>query len=156
VEPSGDQSGRARIAARHSLLQQNLRHHRLAPQSGRRKFEIINERLKPGIGKKWGCELRHDIMRPLSDPELQDHIIYFQIANASGRRACSVRLKAANKNDANFHFRNRWPQIESMARHCLVEGLNEDGEIRILLPPSAIVPATFSAARFLPEGTPAA
>jgi hypothetical protein len=88
--------------------------------------------------------MRHDVLRALSEQELKEHIIYFQIANARGRRACSVRLQAANKDDANRYFRNHWPEIEVMARNCLVEGLSGDGEIRILVPPIAYHPSTFN------------
>ena len=44
---------------------------------------------------------------------------HVQIANGSGRKACSVRVQACNFHDAADIVRQNWPAIELMARESL-------------------------------------
>ena len=60
---------------------------------------------------------------------------HFQIANGTGRKACSVRVQAHNFHDAKGLFHQNWPTIELMARE-LVTSAAEGAEIRITMPPS--------------------
>jgi hypothetical protein len=43
----------------------------------------------------------------------------FQIADDGRRRACRVKVDAPNIHDASALFRERWPDIEEMARNCI-------------------------------------
>ena len=60
---------------------------------------------------------------------------HFQIANGTGRKACSVRVQACNFHDATDLFGQNWPAIELMARESL--SVAADGtEITFAMPPT--------------------
>jgi hypothetical protein len=68
------------------------------------------------------------------DEESVGYTFFFQIANDGGRRACCVKVNAANIQEASALFRQNWPVIESMAR----DGINGrgigDGVITLIMP----------------------
>jgi hypothetical protein len=69
------------------------------------------------------------------DGEPGGYTFFFQIANDGGRRACCVKVEAANMVEAAALFQQKWPVIESMAR----EGINSnsdigDGVITLVMP----------------------
>jgi hypothetical protein len=69
------------------------------------------------------------------DTEAVGFNFHFQIANGTGRKACSVRVQAHNFHDAKGLFQQNWPTIELMARESVTSAA-EGAEIRITMPPS--------------------
>lgn len=63
------------------------------------------------------------------DGESVGYTFFFQIANDGGRRACCVRIDAANIHEASALFRQKWPVIESMARDRIDGGNDSDSVI---------------------------
>jgi hypothetical protein len=63
--------------------------------------------------------MRHDDQRIKEDSEAVGFNFHFQIANGTGRKACSVCVHAHNFYDATGFFRQNWPTIELMARESL-------------------------------------
>lgn len=61
----------------------------------------------------------------------------FQIADGGKRRACCVRVDAANFHDASALFRERWPAIEEVARDSIRAANAGDGVIALELPSPA-------------------
>ena len=68
------------------------------------------------------------------DSEQVGFTFSFQIADGGRRRACSVRVDAANFHDASALFRERWPVIESAARDSVRTADVGDGVIALELP----------------------
>jgi hypothetical protein len=77
--------------------------------------------------------MRRECRLTNEDAETIAYTLYFQIANKGGRRACSVKVQAANIHDATTFFRQNWPMIESMARDGLVSR-SDDGPIKLATP----------------------
>ena len=72
--------------------------------------------------------------RPIKqDSEAVSFNFHFQIANGTGRKACSVRVQAHNYHDATDFFRQNWPTIELMARESL-NSAAEGAEIKLTMP----------------------
>ena len=63
--------------------------------------------------------MRRDGQPIKQEPEAVGFKFHFQIANGSGRKACSFRVQACNFHDAADIFRKNWPAIELMARESL-------------------------------------
>jgi hypothetical protein len=68
------------------------------------------------------------------DKESVRYTFFFQIANGGGRRACCVKVGAANIHEASVLFRQRWSAIESMAREGIKASTADDGLITIVMP----------------------
>ena len=68
------------------------------------------------------------------DREPVRYSFFFQIANDGGRRACCVKVGAANIHEASVLFRQRWSIIESMARDSIKASTVDDGVITIVMP----------------------
>ena len=79
--------------------------------------------------------MRHYDQPIKEDTEAVGFNFHFQIANDTGRKACSVRVQAHNFHDAKGLFRQNWPTIELMARESVASAA-EGAEIRITMPPS--------------------
>ena len=62
------------------------------------------------------------------------YTFFFQIANDGGRRACCVKVGASSIHEASALFRQRWSDIESMARDGIKAGAIDDGVITIAMP----------------------
>jgi hypothetical protein len=62
------------------------------------------------------------------------YTFYFQIANNGERRACCVKVDAPNIHEASALFREKWPDIESMARDGIKAGIVDDGVITLVMP----------------------
>jgi hypothetical protein len=79
--------------------------------------------------------MRRDDQPIKQESEAVGFNFHFQIANGTGRKACSVRVQACNFHDATDFFRQNWPAIELMARESLA--VAADGtEITIAMPPT--------------------
>jgi hypothetical protein len=70
----------------------------------------------------------------IGDKERVGFTFSFQIADGGKRRACCVRVDAANFHDASALFRERWPAIESVARDSIRAAGTGDGVIALELP----------------------
>jgi hypothetical protein len=68
------------------------------------------------------------------DGESAGYTFFFQIADDGGRRACRVKVDAANMQEATALFRQNWPAIESMARDSIKTGISDDGVITLVMP----------------------
>jgi hypothetical protein len=87
------------------------------------------------LRKMGGHQMRRDDQPIKQDSEAVGFNFHFQIANGSGRKACSVQVQACNFHDATDFFRQNWPAIELMARESLV--VAADGtEITLAMPPT--------------------
>ena len=69
-----------------------------------------------------------------ADRESGRYTFFFQIANDGRRRACCVKVGAANIHEASVLFRQRWSVIEGMARDGIKAGTVDDGIITIAMP----------------------
>jgi hypothetical protein len=60
-----------------------------------------------------------------TEQELEEGLqtVFFQIANANARQACSVKTKFATQQRASRYLRHNWNKIEKMARNCLMRGI---------------------------------
>jgi hypothetical protein len=82
-----------------------------------------------------GHQMRRDDQPIKQESEAVGFNFHFQIANGTGRKACSVRVQACNFHDATDFFRQNWPAIELMARESLA--VAADGtEITLAMPPT--------------------
>ncbi len=77
--------------------------------------------------------MRQERMPINGDGELAGYTFFFQMANRSGRRACCVRVNAANIREASALFRQKWSLIESMARDGISGRAVEDGVITLVM-----------------------
>ena len=62
------------------------------------------------------------------------YTFFFQIANNGERRACCVKVDALNIHEASALFREKWPDVESMARDSIKTGIVDDGVITLVMP----------------------
>ncbi len=62
------------------------------------------------------------------------YTFFFQIANEGGRRACCVKVDASDFREASALFRQKWPEIELMARDGINSGDTDDGVITLVMP----------------------
>jgi len=72
--------------------------------------------------------------RKLRAPEGAETLTYsfhFQLSNKGGRQACSVEVQAPNFQDATTFFRQNWPQIESIARDHLANGIGDRRPLKL-------------------------
>ena len=72
--------------------------------------------------------------RELRAPKCAETLTYsfhFQISNNGGRQACSVEVQAPNVQDATTFFRQNLPQIESIARDHLVNGIGDRRTLKL-------------------------
>ena len=67
------------------------------------------------------------------DSEAVGFNFHFQIADGSGRKACSVKVQAHNYYAATDFFRQNWPTIELMARESLISA-GDGKEINLTIP----------------------
>jgi len=66
--------------------------------------------------------MRRELRAP-KGAETVTYSFHFQISNKGGRQACSVEVQAPNPQDDTSFFRQNLPQIESIARDRLVDGI---------------------------------
>ena len=59
---------------------------------------------------------------------------FFQIASGGERRACCVKVDAPSMHEASALFREKWPDIEAMARDGIKTGIADGGVIRLVMP----------------------
>jgi hypothetical protein len=67
------------------------------------------------------------------DGEAVGYTFFFQIANDGVRRACCVKVDAANAQEASALFRKNWSVIETMARDGIDSGSISDGVMTLVL-----------------------
>ncbi len=61
------------------------------------------------------------------------YTFFFQIATDVERRACRVKVDAPDIHEASALFREKWPDIESMARDGIRTGTVNDGVITLVI-----------------------
>ena len=74
--------------------------------------------------------MRRELRAP-KGAETLTYSFHFQISNNGGRQACSVEVQAPNFQDATTFFRQNWPQIESIARDHLVNGIGDRQPLKL-------------------------
>ena len=74
--------------------------------------------------------MRRELRAP-KGAETLTYSFHFQISNKGGRQACSVEVQAPNFQDATTYFRQNWPQIESIARDHLANGIGDRRPIKL-------------------------
>src|SRR5215212_2976419 len=77
-----------------------------------------------------GHQMRRELRAP-KGAETLSYSFHFQISNNGGRQACSVEVQAPNVQDATTFFRQNLPQIESIARDHLVNGIGDRRTLKL-------------------------
>jgi len=77
-----------------------------------------------------GHQMRRELRAP-KGAETLTYSFHFQISNNGGRQACSVEVQAPNVQDATTFFRQNLPEIESMARYHLVNGIGDRRTLKL-------------------------
>ncbi|KYK44955.1 hypothetical protein A1D31_12135 [Bradyrhizobium liaoningense] len=80
-------------------------------------------------------------MRRFPDPTEQElsegpQAVAFQIANGNRRQNCILQTNLPTKMQAQRYLLANWPIVEKMARDALALGKVENGEIRLVMPPT--------------------
>ena len=70
-------------------------------------------------------------LRAPEGAETLTYLFHFQISNKGGRQACSVDVQAPSFQDATTFFRQNWPQIESIARDHLANGIGDRRPLKL-------------------------
>ena len=70
---------------------------------------------------------------PKSNLEEGQQTVFFQIADGTTRRACSLKTKFQTQHQASRYLHQNWIRLEKMARDCLARDCLENGQINLVM-----------------------